>query len=250
MLWKDVRKLVQCFSVEAALHHDYTRSRMFEIDDRIDLFSCLTLSVEKDMRQIHAIIGKNTTTREYSSIYCFLTWGYIPHRIQNLALIIDMVIRIGNRMNVSAFQDLWARVMFWNCTNRRRVQFQNFQNITSDYTFRNARACSYDFLFIIYSTKLFHRRLFFRLLRVVRASSYSSVFGFFFLSVAYVCQTFNQVCAVSNVFLFFFLIFFKFLNDLLVWQSKPTVRHFFFFHLVYKFGASPVFPWQLPYCTV
>ena len=34
-------------------------------------------------------------------------------------------------------------------------------------------------------------------------SSYSSVFGFTFLSVAYVCQTFNQVGVVFNVFLFF-----------------------------------------------
>ena len=39
----------------------------------------------------------------------------------------------------------------------RRVQFENFQNITSDHKSRNARASSYDFLFIIYSTKLLLR---------------------------------------------------------------------------------------------
>ena len=33
--------------------------------------------------------------------------------------------------------------------------------------------------------------------------SYSSSFGFSFLSVAHVCQTFNQICVAFNVFLFF-----------------------------------------------
>ena len=71
-------------------------------------------------------------------------------------------IGIGNRMNTSAFRDLWARVMFWkfsleNCTSRRRVQFENFQNITRAHKSRNARAGSYDFLFIIFSTKLLTR---------------------------------------------------------------------------------------------
>ena len=37
---------------------------------------------------------------------------------------------------------------------RRRVQFENFKNITSGHKSRNARASSYDFLFIIYLTKL------------------------------------------------------------------------------------------------
>ena len=53
--------------------------------------------------------------------------------------------------------------------------------------------------------------------------SYSSSFGFSFLSVAHVCQTFNQV--FQRVFVF--RIFFKLLNDVLVWQSKPTVSLFF-----------------------
>ena len=39
-----------------------------------------------------------------------------------------------------------------NCTNRRRVQFGNFQNITSDLKSRNSRASSHDFLIIAYST--------------------------------------------------------------------------------------------------
>ena len=51
-------------------------------------------------------------------------------------------------MNASAFRDLWARVMFWKFS-----KLENFQNITSDHKSRNARASSYDFLFIIYSTK-------------------------------------------------------------------------------------------------
>ena len=53
-------------------------------------------------------------------------------------------------MNASAFRDLWARVTFWKFS----IQFENFQNITSDHKSRNARAGSYDFLFIIFSTKL------------------------------------------------------------------------------------------------
>ena len=44
-----------------------------------------------------------------------------------------------------------------NCTSRRRVQFENFQNITPAHKSRNARAGSYDFLFIIFSTKLLKR---------------------------------------------------------------------------------------------
>ena len=76
------------------------------------------------------------------------------------------------------------------------LKFENFQNITSDHKSRNARASLYDFLFIIYSTKLLSRG---RLrLRVVHARILQ-----FFLSVAHVCQTFNQVCVVFNVFLFF-----------------------------------------------
>ena len=71
-------------------------------------------------------------------------------------------------MNASAFRDLWALVPinhemhsrsydFSNCTRLRLVQFENFQNTTSDYKSRNARAGSYDFLVIIFSTKLLKR---------------------------------------------------------------------------------------------
>ena len=35
--------------------------------------------------------------------------------------------------------------------------FENFENITSDHKSRNTQASSYDFLFIIYSTKLLSR---------------------------------------------------------------------------------------------
>ena len=75
------------------------------------------------------------------------------------------------------------------------MQFENFQNITSDHKSRNARAGSHDFLFIILSTKLLKRATF--------SCSHSSSFGFSFLLVAHVCQTFNQVCVAFNVFLFF-----------------------------------------------
>ena len=45
------------------------------------------------------------------------------------------------------------------------MQFGNFQNITSDHKSRNARAGSYDFLFIIFSTKLLKRATFYRVVR-------------------------------------------------------------------------------------
>ena len=41
-----------------------------------------------------------------------------------------------------AFRELWA---YGSCN------FENFQNISSDHKSRNARAGSYDFLFIIFS---------------------------------------------------------------------------------------------------
>ena len=54
-------------------------------------------------------------------------------------------ISIGNRMNASAFRDLWARVMFSEKVFKiaRAVgecNLKNFQNITSDHKSRNARA--------------------------------------------------------------------------------------------------------------
>ena len=100
------------------------------------------------------------------------------------------VISIGNRMNLLVHFMIYGHERCFessqSCTSRRRVQFENFQNITSDHKSRNARAGSYDFLFIIFSF----------------------------------CQP-------------------------------------FFYNLVFKFGASPVFPWQLLhialynlYCTL
>ena len=44
------------------------------------------------------------------------------------------------------------------------MQFENFQNITSDHKSRNAREGSYDFLFIIFSTKLIKRATLYALL--------------------------------------------------------------------------------------
>ena len=65
--------------------------------------------------------------------------------------------RIGNRMNASAFRDMGTSDVLKVTCYLRLVQFENFQNITSDHKSRNARAGSYDFLFIIFSTKLLHR---------------------------------------------------------------------------------------------
>ena len=71
------------------------------------------------------------------------------------------VISIGNRMNLLVHFMIYGHERCFessqSCTSRRRVQFENFQNITSDHKSRNARAGSYDFLFIIFSTKLLHR---------------------------------------------------------------------------------------------
>ena len=99
------------------------------------------------------------------------------------------------------------------------AHIENFQNIMSNHKSRNAREGSYDF-YLLYSQQNYSNAL-------LCSCSYSSSFGFSFLSVAHVCQTFNQVCVAFNVF-FVFRIFFKFkLNEVLVWQSKPTVSHFF-----------------------
>ena len=97
-----------------------------------------------------------------------------------------------------------------------RISIGNRMN-TSDHKSRNARAGSYDFLFIIFSTKLLLSSF---------SCSYSSIFGFTFHWVAHVCQTFDQVCVAFNVFLFFAFSL-RFLNDVLVWQSKLVVSHFF-----------------------
>ena len=59
--------------------------------------------------------------------------------------------RIGNRMNASAFRDMGTSDVLKVTCYLRLVQFENFQNITSDHKSRNARAGSYDFLFIIFS---------------------------------------------------------------------------------------------------
>ena len=80
-------------------------------------------------------------------------------------------------MNVSAFRDLGARVMF-----------EKFQNITSDHKSRAALTISYDFLIIIYLTRLLSRRLFFELF-VLEFFSFGVYFSFSHLAF--------------NVFLFF-----------------------------------------------
>ena len=57
---------------------------------------------------------------------------------------------IGNLMNLLVhFVIYWHESCFessQNCTSRKRVQIENFQNITSDHKSRNATAGSYDIL--------------------------------------------------------------------------------------------------------
>ena len=76
-----------------------------------------------------------------------------------------------------------------NCTSRRRVQFENFQNITSDHNSRNARAGSYDFLFIIFSTKLLKRATLYALRTTLNASMVSNMLTFIWT---------NQKCNVET----------------------------------------------------
>ena len=90
------------------------------------------------------------------------------------------------------------------------MQFGNFQNITSDHKSRNARAGSYDFLFIILSTKLLKRATFYR---VVRARI-PSVLGLISFSRPCLPNIQPGLCSFQRVFVF--RIFFKLLNDVLV----------------------------------
>ena len=56
---------------------------------------------------------------------------------------LDVAFIIENRMNASAFRDIWARVMFLKFPKyhgRSWVQFENFKSITTDHISRNARA--------------------------------------------------------------------------------------------------------------
>ena len=79
------------------------------------------------------------------------------------------------------------------------------------------------------------------------SSSWSCSYSFsFFLSIAHVCQSFNQVWVALNVLLFF--AFSQVAQRCFGRQSKPTVRHLFSFGV--QIWHFPVFPWQLPYCTV
>ena len=55
------------------------------------------------------------------------------------------------------FQEDYEQSLNFGAVRCTSQKFENFQNITSDHKSRNARAGSYDFLFIIFSTKLLHR---------------------------------------------------------------------------------------------
>lgn len=68
---------------------------------------------------------------------------------------------MGNRIDTSAFPDLWERVMYRKVLKFAQAygecKFHNFPNITNDHKSRDTQAISHDVLPIIYSTNLFHR---------------------------------------------------------------------------------------------
>ena len=66
--------------------------------------------------------------------------------------------------------------------------------------------------------------------------SYSSSFGFSFLSVAHVCQTFNQVCVAFNVFLFFA---YSLTCSTMFWFNKANRLSVIYFHFDVQI-------WRLP----
>ena len=66
--------------------------------------------------------------------------------------------------------------------------------------------------------------------------SYSSSFGFSFLSVTHVCQTFNQVCVALNVFLLFA---FSLSSSTMFWFDKANRLSAIFF----RFGVQI---WRFP----
>ena len=82
-----------------------------------------------------------------------------------------------------------------NGTSHRRVQFENFQNIMSDHKSRNARAGSYHFLFIIFSTKLLTRATLYALRTTSNASMVSNVLTCFI----WTNQKYNVVTGKSSV---------------------------------------------------
>ena len=85
------------------------------------------------------------------------------------------------------------------------------------------------------------------LLRVVRARILQFL-GFFFLSVAYVCQTFNQVCASTGFWVFFFSFSSRCsASERCFGLTKQTDCPLcFFFSFGLQIQRFPVFLWQLP----
>ena len=118
-------------------------------------------------------------------------------------------------MNTSAFRDLWARVMFWKFS-KLHEQFENFQNITSDHKSRNALVFIRFFIYYILDKITFIE--FFVLV-------FFHFWVYFSLSRPCLPDIWPGLCSFQCVFVF--CIFFKFLNDVLVWQSKPVVSYFF-----------------------
>ena len=136
------------------------------------------------------------------------------------------LISIGNRMNTSAFCALWAWVMFWKFSKLHEPYEQ-----------------VHTIFYLLYSRQNYSIAL---------------------LCTPYVLQkTLQWVPKCSHVL-------FEPIKNVMLWQVnqawsswkflrkyyKPNCQPFFY-NLVFKFGASPVFPWQLLrialynlYCTL
>ena len=138
-----------------------------------------------------------------------------------------------NRMNASVFRDIWTKFKIQSCTSRRRVQFENFKNITKDHILRNALA--FILFFVCNILNIIIKESIFGTYHSVKnynflsrsSCSYSSSLGLNFLSFTHFSQTFNHVCVDLVVFLFF-CIQFQLVNNYFVGRSKPAFSHFAF----------------------
>ena len=122
-------------------------------------------------------------------------------------------------MNASAFRDLWARV-----TASARAILRTFKTSRVTINHEMHEQVHTIFYLLHYSNAL------------LCSCSYSTSFGFSFLSVAHVCRTFNQVCVAFNVFLFFA---FSLSCSTMFWFDKANRLSAIFFH----FGVQI---WRFP----
>ena len=101
---------------------------------------------------------------------------------------------VWTRVHFMIYGHEWCFESSQNCTSRRRVQFENFQNITSDHKSRNARAGSHDFLFrLLYSQQNYSHAL--HALHASNASMVSNMLTCFI----WTNQKYNVVTGKSSV---------------------------------------------------